>query len=93
MLHAMRYARSIESLQLTRPQHFDIIGFDPRGVNNTRPSLSCFPDHLAAAAWSIEEDAHGMIGASDTSFDYLWASKRAMAEGCSKRAADEVFSS
>ncbi|KAI7023496.1 hypothetical protein KC355_g1693 [Hortaea werneckii] len=69
--------------------HFDIIGFDPRGINNSRPVLNCFPNHLEAAASTIEENAHGMIGTSDISFDYLWASKRALAEGCSKRAAEE----
>ena len=31
-----------------------------------------------------------MLGTSDTSFDNLWAGKRALAEGCSKRAAEEV---
>jgi len=71
-------------------QYFDIIGFDPRGINASRPLLTCFPNHLEAAAHSIDEDAHGMIGTSDTSFDYLWASKRAVVEGCSRRAAEEV---
>ncbi|KAI7490048.1 hypothetical protein KC351_g838 [Hortaea werneckii] len=70
-------------------RYFDIIGFDPRGINNSRPVLNCFPNHLESAARTIEEHAHGMIGTSDTSFDYLWASKRAMAEACSKRAAKE----
>ncbi|RMY59892.1 hypothetical protein D0865_01818 [Hortaea werneckii] len=54
----------------------------------SRPVPNCFPNHLEAAASTIEENAHGMIGTSDTSFDYLWASKRALAEGCSKRAAE-----
>lgn len=31
-----------------------------------------------------------MIDSSDTAFDYIWASERALAEGCSKRAAKEV---
>ncbi|KAI7477580.1 hypothetical protein KC357_g4537 [Hortaea werneckii] len=75
--------------QADHPRYFDIIGFDPRGINNSRPVLNCFPNHLESAASTIEEHAHGMIGTSDTSFDYLWASKRAMAEACSKRAAEE----
>ncbi|GAB1739660.1 hypothetical protein NU219Hw_g4605t2 [Hortaea werneckii] len=75
--------------QEEHPKYFDIIGFDPRGINNSRPVLNCFPNHLEAAASTIEGNAHGMIGTSDTSFDYVWASKRAMAEGCSKRQAEE----
>ncbi|OTA23439.1 hypothetical protein BTJ68_14891 [Hortaea werneckii EXF-2000] len=70
-------------------RYFDIIGFDPRGINNSRPVLNCLSNRLEAAASTIEENAHGMIGTSDTSFDYVWASKRAMAEGCSKRGAEE----
>ena len=52
--------------------------------------LTCFPNQLDAAAWAIEESAHGMMGTSEIAFDNLWASKRALAEGCSKRAAEEV---
>jgi hypothetical protein len=52
--------------------------------------LNCLPNEFEAAAWSIEEAAHGFMDASDTSFDYLWASKRSLAEGCSKRAAKDV---
>lgn len=71
-------------------QNFDVIGFDPRGVNNTRPSLRCFPNHLDAAIWSIEQDTLGYMDTSDTAFDNAWASHRAMAGGCSTRAAKEV---
>lgn len=71
-------------------QYFDIIGLDPRGINNTRPLILCYPDRLAGAAAKIESSAHGYIGTSDTAFDNLWASKRAVAESCSKRAIDDV---
>ncbi|TKA78278.1 hypothetical protein B0A55_04752 [Friedmanniomyces simplex] len=70
-------------------RYFDIIGFDPRGINNTQPILTCFPNRIEAAIYSLEEEAHGYIGTSDTSFDNLWASKRAVAEGCSKKTAEE----
>lgn len=71
-------------------QNFDIIGFDPRGINNTSPMVTCFPDQHAAAAWDLESAGHGYIGSSDTSFDYLWASKRALARGCSERLKKEA---
>lgn len=77
---------------LTRRKHFDIIGFDPRGVNNTRPLIACYPDRLAAGAAKIENEAHGYIGSSDVSFNNMWASKRAEAESCSQRAIDDVSS-
>lgn len=52
--------------------------------------LNCFPNHLEASTYALEQDAQGMIDSSDTSFDNLWASERALAEGCSKRAAKNV---
>jgi pimeloyl-ACP methyl ester carboxylesterase len=57
-------------------------------VNNTLPVVACFPNYLEGAAHAIEEDSHGYIGESDTAYDYIWASKRALADGCSKRAAE-----
>ena len=74
----------------TGAQHYDIIGFDPRGINNTRPLMTCFPNHLDAAVAAIEDSAHGMMDTSDVAFDILWASKRAVADGCSKRLAEQV---
>lgn len=59
-------------------------------MNNTRPFLTCFPDHIAAAAWAIEDDARGPMDTSDVAFDNMWASRRALVEGCSKRVAEEV---
>jgi len=54
--------------------------------------MGCFPDSVAAAVWQIEQHSFGYIGTSETSFDNVWASRRAMAEGCSKRLAEEVRS-
>lgn len=69
------------------PQHFDVIGFDPRGVNHSRPALTCFANENEATAWKIEQIANGLIGTSITAYDRVWASQRALAEGCSNRAA------
>lgn len=84
-------ATSLRSLgKLTHLQNFDVIGFDPRGINNTRPLILCYPDRLAAGAAKIESEAHGYIGSSDVSFNNMWASKRAEADSCSQRAIDLV---
>nr|OQO23566.1 hypothetical protein B0A51_09204 [Rachicladosporium sp. CCFEE 5018] len=71
-------------------KHFDIYGFDPRGVDNTTPTIICQPDSIAAGKWQIETNAYGYIGTSDTSFDNVWASRRALAEGCSKRYVEQA---
>lgn len=68
----------VEIIMLIRStiQHFDIIGFDPRGVNNTRPMLTCFPNYLEAAADIIETEAHGYIGMSNGVYDHFTKSIR-----------------
>jgi hypothetical protein len=89
-LHQTHNPGSHNTPALTALQYFDIIGFDPRGINNTRPWIGCHPDRLAAAAAAIEHYHLGYIGSSDISYDNRWASERAKAESCSQRAIDNV---
>ncbi|KAI9761942.1 MAG: cytoskeletal protein binding protein [Chaenotheca gracillima] len=65
-------------------KYFDIIGFDPRGVNNTTPTLSCFPNAFSKQAWAVEQAAEGMIGSSEEAFALRWARAKALFEGCSQ---------
>ena len=71
--------------QSVSPNYFDIIGIDPRGINNTTPRLSCFPTPLSRDLWSLQSNAEGMIGSSKTSFSNLWARAEALGTGCSAR--------
>lgn len=71
-------------------KNFDIISFDPRGVNNTRPIVSCFPDRLGATVWDLEKYAEGFIGDTTAAFDNLWARYQGFAAGCSERYDDQV---
>ncbi|KAL4894901.1 hypothetical protein BDV59DRAFT_165593 [Aspergillus ambiguus] len=65
-------------------RYFDIIGFDPRGVNNTTPGFSCFPDLFSQKAWDLQREADGMLGSSDHSFMRNWQRTVARNIGCSK---------
>lgn len=65
-----------------------MISFDPRGVNNTRPFFSCFPDYISAITFGIENDAAGVFDSSDVAFDMYWARNREMAADCSRRAVE-----
>ncbi|KKY22643.1 hypothetical protein UCRPC4_g03261 [Phaeomoniella chlamydospora] len=66
-------------------KYFDVIGFDPRGVNNTTPAVSCFPDAYSAQTWQVETQAEGILGSSNHSLHNNWRRARALAEGCSDR--------
>ncbi|OQO10087.1 hypothetical protein B0A48_04443 [Cryoendolithus antarcticus] len=72
----LRAGKNVRTLLSAGPEssngvgkHFDVYGFDPRGVNNTTPTIICQPDSIAAGKWQIETNAYGYIGTSDTSFD------------------------
>jgi hypothetical protein len=67
------------------PKYFDIIRFNPGGINNTTPQLSCFLNSYDRSVWKIQSDAEGILG-TDSSFIFKWASAIAFGEGCSKTA-------
>ncbi|KAJ9632284.1 hypothetical protein H2203_000688 [Taxawa tesnikishii (nom. ined.)] len=69
----------------SQPLYYDIVGFDPRGVGETTPSISCFPDALSRESWLMQNEALGILGSStDTySFQQHWYRAKALAEGCS----------
>ncbi|KAE8155297.1 TAP-like protein-domain-containing protein [Aspergillus avenaceus] len=68
----------------TSDRYFDIVGFDPRGVNNTTPGFSCFPDTFSQKNWELQAQAEGMLGSSDQSFMRTWQRYVALNTGCSK---------
>ena len=71
--------------RLAPPKYFDILGIDPRGVNNSTPRLTCFPNNMAKDAWVLEYAAEGVLGSSDQALANLWARSLALSEGCSRR--------
>ena len=68
-------------------KYYDILGMDPRGVNNTTPRYSCFPTSASREIWTLQSDAQGMIGSSDAIFDTVFERTKALSEGCSRRTA------
>ncbi|KAK5213541.1 hypothetical protein LTR41_001120 [Exophiala xenobiotica] len=66
-------------------KYFDIIGFDPRGVNHSTPILTCFPDGFARQTWNLQSLAEGLLGSSEGSLRTGWRRARAFSMGCSSR--------
>lgn len=66
------------------PKYYDIIGFDPRGVNNTTPGFSCFPDMFSKRNWELQAQAEGMLGSGPGSFVRSWQRAMALSAGCSQ---------
>lgn len=64
--------------------YFDIIGFDPRGVNNTTPQFSCFPNLLAKVNFGLQAEADGLLGSSTDSLMRNWQRAAALSQSCSE---------
>lgn len=62
---------------------FDILSFDPRGVNNTTPSLSCFPDAFNQQTWLLRFLDIGLLWDSDSVIGLEWARAAALGASCS----------
>ncbi|EAU30233.1 conserved hypothetical protein [Aspergillus terreus NIH2624] len=89
----LRYGRDIQTVADANAlpptadpsaRYFDIIGFDPRGVNNTTPGVSCFPDRFSQTAWDLQREADGMLGSSAQAFTRNWARTVARNTGCAR---------
>ncbi|KAF2648701.1 hypothetical protein K491DRAFT_698718 [Lophiostoma macrostomum CBS 122681] len=70
-------------------KYFDIIGFDPRGVGETRPLSSCIPDGAAQWSWGLREASEGIIESSDAALGRLWSMNQAWGTSCSRTMASE----
>lgn len=78
----------IDLLQEKNEEHkslfFDVIGFDPRGVNNTTPQFSCFPSLLAKVNFGLQAEADGILGSSNDSLIRNWQRAAALSQSCSE---------
>lgn len=66
-------------------RYFDVIGFDPRGVNNTTPGFGCFPNLFSQKNWELQAEAEGMLSSSSDAFMRNWQRTLALNTGCSAR--------
>jgi pimeloyl-ACP methyl ester carboxylesterase len=65
-------------------KYFDILSFDPRGVNNTTPNLHCFPDAFNQHAWNIRILDYGLLWDSQSIIGMEWARAAALGAACSR---------
>ena len=67
---------------------FDIISWDPRGINHSQPQLNCYSDSFQRLIWTLKAEVEGIVGSSDTAFDNKWALFQSRTETCMARAAE-----
>ncbi|KAL5358532.1 hypothetical protein BJX96DRAFT_182966 [Aspergillus floccosus] len=69
-------------------KHYDIVSFDPRGVNNTTPRLRCFRDAFAQQAWQLGGPDDGLLWDSERVVGLEWARAAALGQSCTHGDAD-----
>ena len=72
----------LRSCDTSTNKYFDLVSFDPRGVNNTTPGFSCFPGALSRQIWEAEDDILGIELDDPLIFNNLWARWRAVGTSC-----------
>ncbi|KAL4896125.1 TAP-like protein-domain-containing protein [Aspergillus ambiguus] len=63
---------------------YDIVSFDPRGVNNTTPRLRCFPDAFAQQVWYLGSLDYGLLWDSERVVGLEWARAEALGASCAR---------
>jgi pimeloyl-ACP methyl ester carboxylesterase len=76
---------SISTGRTDKPLYFDIVSFDPRGVNNTTPKLKCFNNAFDQQRWKDQGQAIGPFGSSDVAFGAVYARTLALSETCTSQ--------
>lgn len=61
---------------------YDIVSFDPRGVNNTTPRLRCFRDAFAQQVWQLGATDYGLLWDSERVVGLEWARAAALGQSC-----------
>lgn len=64
-------------------KYFDILSFDPRGVNNTTPRLQCFPDAFNQQVWQLQSPDYGLLWHSESIIGLEWGRASALGASCS----------
>ncbi|KAJ5929275.1 TAP-like protein-domain-containing protein, partial [Penicillium verhagenii] len=72
------------TLESENTKFYDIIGFDPRAINNTTPQLTCFETQQDRQLWGLQMEAHGVLGSAPGVFDTLWARSKAFGNSCTQ---------
>ncbi|MBE3046785.1 alpha/beta fold hydrolase [Candidatus Bathyarchaeota archaeon] len=82
---ALRWGERIQNI-LDGKKHYEIIGFDPRGVGRTTPGANCYPDELTRAYEVFQ--AHGAGYLTPDNDKLTW--RHALAKSFGKRCGEAL---
>lgn len=68
--------------KIAEDKYFELVSWDPRGVENTTPLPNCFDSQLTRTAYWIKQMAVGFFDESDQALYTRWASARSFGQAC-----------
>lgn len=78
---ALLFGKSIQDL-LDGKKHYEILGFDPRGIGRTTPSASCYTENLSRLEDAIQQGALPPIVSGDLGLNYHYRAAVGVGELC-----------
>jgi pimeloyl-ACP methyl ester carboxylesterase len=65
-------------------KHFEILSFDPRGVQFTTPTLNCFQNPEVRATLTLLGAGAGSLESNDNALDTKWSIEKSLAQLCAQ---------
>ncbi|KXG48153.1 uncharacterized protein PGRI_020230 [Penicillium griseofulvum] len=76
--------------QTVDDKYYDIVGFDPRGINNTTPRYQCFTDPHSRQRWSLANEFLDLLGSSTVATEQAWGRAMALSATCTRKDGPEI---
>ncbi|CAG8909606.1 unnamed protein product [Penicillium egyptiacum] len=74
----------VQASPTANDKYYDIIGFDPRGINNTTPRYECFTDPHSRQRWSLDNEFLDLLGSSTVATEQAWGRAMALGATCTR---------
>ncbi|EEY16959.1 conserved hypothetical protein [Verticillium alfalfae VaMs.102] len=72
-------------------RHYEILGFDPRGVALSTPRADCYNDDLKRAADFIQKEGLPAITSGPEALTYQYQAARGLSDLCAEAGEDSIF--
>ena len=68
-------------------KRYELLSFDPRGVDHSTPNASCFGDPLSKQVWDLKNSFLGAVDTSNKTLTLKWAAAQGYGDLCAREEA------
>lgn len=81
VVFALSWAERLQEI-IDGSRHYDIVGFDPRGVGRTTPRADCYADELVRAYEGFQAHGSGYLSAGNPMLGWRYVMSRSFGRRC-----------